>query len=327
MLTERVPNIDRAVISTHCHNDLGLAVANSLAGVRAGARQVECTINGIGERAGNASLEEVVMAFKTRPDVLPYETGIDSKKLMAASKLLSAVTGFTVQPNKAIVGANAFAHESGVHQDGMLKNPETYEIMTPESVGQSQSELVLGKHSGRNAFRTKLSALGIVLNDEDSNAAFERFKELADRRKKISNEDFMLVVASKDGLPEEHIRFVSLGVKSGSFGPQEAELELEIDGVKKKAKANGKGPVDACFKAIRLLFPHEEVVLQNYELKALTQGSDAKGEVNIVLREKGQSFNGIGSDTDVIVASVRAYIDALNKLLTGRHVSSLQNKA
>jgi 2-isopropylmalate synthase len=320
MLKNRVPNIDKAIISTHCHNDLGLAVANSLAGIQAGARQIECTINGIGERAGNASMEEVVMTFRTRHDILPYETGIVSELIMPASKLLSQITGFSVQPNKAVVGANAFAHESGIHQDGMLKNASTYEIMTPESVGRDKSDLVLGKHSGRNAFRNKLQALGLNLNDEDLNAAFERFKDFADRKKKVSDDDLVVIATSKDGLPKERIRFIALGVKSGSFGPQEAELELEVDGEIKKAKATGKGPVDACFKAMRVLVRHDDAVLANYELKALTQGSDAKGEVNIKLSEHGHAYTGIGIDSDVIVASCRAYIDALNRLLAGRNV-------
>jgi 2-isopropylmalate synthase len=319
MLKERVPNIGKAVISTHCHNDLGLAVANSLAGVRAGARQVECTINGIGERAGNAAMEEIVMAFRTRRDILPFDTNIDSKKITAASRLLTAITGFAVQPNKAIVGANAFAHESGIHQDGMLKHASTYEIMTPESIGRDKSELVIGKHSGRNAFRNKLAALGFhQLQEEELNAAFERFKDLADRKKKVTDDDLIMVVKSKDGLPVEHVRFVSLSVRSGSVGPQEAELEVEIDGQKKKAKAAGKGPVDACFKAMRALVPHDDATLYNYELKSLTQGSDAKGEVNIQLSERGHAYHGTGVDTDVIVASCRAYIDALNKLLAAR---------
>ena len=321
MLKNRVPNIDKAIISTHCHNDLGLAVANSLAGVKAGARQIECTINGIGERAGNASMEEIVMIFRTRPEQMPFDTGIVSEKIMPASKLLSQITGFSVQPNKAVVGANAFAHESGIHQDGMLKNAQTYEIMTPESVGRDQSDLVLGKHSGRNAFRTKLQALGFNFDDEELNAAFERFKDFADRKKKVTDEDLIVIATSKDGLPVEHIRFIALGVKSGSFGPQEAELELEIKGEKRKAKATGKGPVDACFKAMRVLVPHDEAVLANYELKALTHGSDATGEVNIKLSERGQSYAGVGVDTDVIVASCRAYIDALNRLVAGRNVA------
>lgn len=320
MLVMRVPNIDRAVISTHCHNDLGLAVANSIAGIEAGARQVECTINGIGERAGNAALEEIVMALHTRHSVLPFETGIDTKKIMPASSLLTTITGFAVQPNKAIVGANAFAHESGVHQDGMLKHAGTYEIMTPESVGRSKTDLVLGKHSGRNAFRNKLAALGFVLAEDELKAAFDRFKDLADRKKKISDSDLILVVNAKGGLPVERVQFMSLGVRSGTVGPQEAELEIELDGQKKKARASGKGPVDACFKAMRVLVPHDDATLYNYELKALTQGSDAKGEVNISLSDRGQIFNGSGVDTDVIVASCRAYIDAVNRLLTARGV-------
>ncbi|MBI1214946.1 MAG: 2-isopropylmalate synthase [Alphaproteobacteria bacterium] len=318
MLKDRVPNIDRAVISTHCHNDLGLAVANSLAGIRAGARQIECTINGIGERAGNASMEEIVMTCRTRQDVMPYETGIKTEMIMPASRLLTDITGFSVQPNKAVVGANAFAHESGIHQDGMLKNAQTYEIMTPESVGRDRSDLVLGKHSGRNAFRTKLQALGYNLDDAALNAAFDRFKDFADRKKKVSDDDLILIVTSKDGLPEERVEFISLGVKSGSYGPQEAELTVKIDGAKKTAKATGKGPVDACFKAMRVLVPHDAAMLSNYELRALTHGSDAKGEVNIRLTENGQNFNGTGIDTDVIVASCRAYIDALNRMLSAR---------
>ncbi len=327
MLVDRVPNIDRAIISAHCHNDLGLAVANSLSAFRAGARQVECTINGIGERAGNASMEEIVMAFRTRPDLLPFETGIETTKIMPASKLLTQITGFAVQPNKAIVGANAFAHESGIHQDGMLKNAQTYEIMTPESVGRTRTELVLGKHSGRNAFRTRLIALGFNLNDDELNAAFERFKEFADAKKKVTDDDLIVIVTSKDGLPKERVQFVSLGIKSGTYGPQEAELEILYDGEKKKAKATGKGPVDACFKAMRQLVHHDDAILSNYELKALTQGSDAKGEVNIKLTESGQSYTGVGIDTDVIVASVRAYIDALNRLMAGRIAITSKAKA
>lgn len=316
MLKDRVPNIDKAVLSVHCHNDLGLAVANSLAGVQAGARQIECTVNGIGERAGNASMEEVVMAFRTRQDILPYTTNIKTELLYPASQVLTEITGFAVQPNKAIVGKNAFAHESGIHQDGMLKNAQTYEIMTPESVGRSKTDLVLGKHSGRNAFRNKLAALEVELDTAALDAAFERFKALADRKKKIDDDDILALVSNNALL--DRIQFVSLAIKSGSFGPQEAELELEIDGEKKSAKASGKGPVDACFKAMRILVPHEDTVLQSYDLHALTQGSDAKGEVKIRLSEFGHSFAGEGVDTDVIVASCRAYIDALNKVLAGR---------
>jgi 2-isopropylmalate synthase len=327
MLKDRVPNIDRAIISAHCHNDLGLAVANSLAAVRAGARQIECTINGIGERAGNASLEEVVMSFRTRQDILPFETGIRPEMLMPASRLLSDVTGFAVQPNKAIVGANAFSHESGIHQDGMLKNASTYEIMTPESVGRSRSELVLGKHSGRNALRTRLSQLGFDFDEDGLNAAFARFKDFADRKKKVTDDDLMVIATSKDGLPRERVEFRSMSVRSGSFGPQEAEIEVLFDGETRKAKAEGKGPVDACFKAMRALVPHDNAVLANYELKALTQGSDARGEVNVKLTEFGHHYDGVGADADVIVASCRAYIDAVNRLLAGRAAQAAKVKA
>jgi 2-isopropylmalate synthase len=327
MLVARVPNIGKAVISTHCHNDLGLAVANSIAAVRAGARQIECTINGIGERAGNASMEEVVMAFRTRHDILPFDTGVKTEKIMEASRLLSQLTGFAVQPNKAVVGANAFSHESGIHQDGMLKNASTYEIMTPESVGRSRSEIVLGKHSGRNAFRTRLQALGynIVNNEDELNAAFARFKDFADRRKRVTDEDLAVIVAATGGLPDERIFFTALSVRSGSSGPQEAEVEITFDGKAKKAKGAGKGPVDACFKAMRALVPHDETVLSNYELKSLSQGSDARGEVTVKLTEFGHHYEGGGADTDVIVASCRAYIDALNRLLAGR--AALAEKA
>jgi 2-isopropylmalate synthase len=320
MLLNKVPNIDRAIISAHCHNDLGVAVANSLAAVRAGARQVECTVNGIGERAGNASLEEFVMALRTRPDLLPYETRIKTEMLMPASRLLSQLTGFAVQPNKAIVGANAFSHESGIHQDGMLKHAGTYEIMTPESVGRTRSEIVLGKHSGRNAFRTRLQALGFnLVNDEDElNAAFARFKDFADFKKKVTDDDLIIIATATGGMPKARIAFISLGVRSGSSGPQEAEVEVMFDGEIKKSKAAGKGPVDACFRALRVLIPHEEAVLSNYELRALTHGSDAKGEVNVKLSEYGHHYTGAGVDGDVIVASCRAYIDALNLLLDGR---------
>jgi 2-isopropylmalate synthase len=324
MLRERVPGIDNVVLSAHCHNDLGLAVANSISAVKAGARQIECTINGIGERAGNASLEEIVMAFRVRADILPYETGIDAAQIYSASKLLSQITGFSVQPNKAIVGANAFAHESGIHQDGMLKNAQTYEIMTPESVGRSKTDLVLGKHSGRNAFRARLVALGLSLGDDELNAAFERFKDFADRKKKVTDDDLILIVASTDGLPAERVKFLGLSIQSGTHGPQHAEVEIEYDGQKVKAKAAGKGPVDACYKAMRILVSHDDAILSHYELKALTQGSDAKGQVQVRLTESRQSYTGTGTDTDVIAASVRAYIDALNRMMAGRHAIQIK---
>jgi 2-isopropylmalate synthase len=317
MLMNRVPNIDKAVISVHCHNDLGLAVANSLAAVQAGARQVECTINGIGERAGNAAMEEVVMALRTRPDTLPYITGIDTTKIMKASRLLSAITGFNVQPNKAIVGANAFAHESGIHQDGMLKNAQTYEIMTPESVGLTRSTLVMGKHSGRHAFKSKLEELGFKLGDNELNDAFQRFKDLADHKKDVFDEDIIALVDDAVVRHNDRIRFASLQVVCGSKGPQTAELELEVDGEVKREKAEGNGPVDALFTAIRKIVPHEGR-LQLYQVHAVTGGTDAQAEVTVRLEEHGKTVNGQGADYDTLVASARAYVNALNKLLVKR---------
>jgi 2-isopropylmalate synthase len=323
MLRNRVPNIDKAVISVHCHNDLGLAVANSLAAVQAGARQVECTINGIGERAGNAAMEEVVMALRTRQDAMPYTTGVKTEMITKASRLVSAITGFSVQPNKAIVGANAFAHESGIHQDGMLKNAETYEIMTPESVGLSRSTLVMGKHSGRHAFKSKLEELGFTLNDNEIQDAFVRFKDLADAKKDIYDEDIVALV--DDAVLRDHgrLRFVALQVICGSKGPQTAELEMEIDGETKTAKAAGNGPVDATFAAISQLFPHQ-ASLQLYQVHAVTQGTDAQAEVTVRLEEAGKTVNGQGADHDTLVASARAYINALNKLLVKREKTAPQ---
>jgi len=315
-IRNRVPNIDKARISVHCHNDLGLAVANSLAGVAAGARQVECTINGLGERAGNAALEEIVMALRTRSDVMPYGTSVRTENITKASRLVSTITGFAVQPNKAIVGANAFAHESGIHQDGMLKNAETYEIMTPESVGLTQSNLVLGKHSGRHAFRKKLSELGFDLGDNAVQDVFVRFKDLADKKKEIFDEDIVALV-DDEVRDNDHIRFVALQVVAGSRGPQTADLELEIDGRVESTHAAGDGPVDATFNAIKNLFPHN-VKLQLYQVHAVTEGTDAQAEVTVRLEEDGKTVNGQGADTDTLVASARAYINALNKLLVKR---------
>lgn len=317
MLINRVPNADKAIFSVHCHNDLGLAVANSLAGVTAGARQIECTINGLGERAGNAALEEIVMALRTRADALPYTTGIQTEQIMTASRLVSAVTGFVVQPNKAIVGKNAFAHESGIHQDGMLKNAQTYEIMTPESVGLNRSTLVMGKHSGRAAFRAKLKDLGYALGDNAIEETFVRFKDLADKKKDVFDEDIIALVDDSIGSTNERIRFVSLAVVAGSKGPQRAELELEIDGETVSTVATGSGPVDATFNAISALFPHE-AKLQLYQVHAVTEGTDAQAEVTVRLEENGKTVNGQGADTDTLVASCRAYVHALNKLLTKR---------
>ncbi len=318
MLRERVPGADQIVLSTHNHNDLGLAVANTLAALAAGARQVECTINGIGERAGNAALEEAVMAIRTRPDVAPYTHGIETTRILRISKLLSTITGFDVQPNKAIVGRNAFAHESGIHQDGMLKNAGTYEIMTPESVGWSKSSLVMGKHSGRAAFRDKLNALGYgTLGDNQLNDAFRRFKDLADRKKIVYDDDLVALVDDEVGRGHDHIRFVSLDIHAGSRGPAKAALELEIDGVVQQADAVGDGPVDATFNAIRLLFPHEARLLL-FSVGAVTEGTDAQAKTTVRLEEGGKMVDGQGADTDTIVASARAYVHALNKLLVKR---------
>jgi 2-isopropylmalate synthase len=317
MLFERVPNIDKAVVSVHCHNDLGLAVANSLAAVGAGARQVECTINGLGERAGNCSMEEIVMALKTRADVMPYATGVKSEYITRASRLVSTITGFVVQPNKAVVGANAFAHESGIHQDGMLKHAGTYEIMTPESVGLNRSTLVMGKHSGRHAFRMKLKELGFEVGDNAANDAFRRFKDLADRKKEIFDEDIVALVDDEVGRAHQRVKFVSLQVVAGSKGPQTAELELDIDGAVHKTKTSGNGPVDATFNAIKALIPHA-ARLQLYQVHAVTEGTDAQAEVTVRLEENGKSVNGQGADPDTLVASARAYLHALNKLFTKR---------
>ena len=317
MVFERVPNIDKAVVSVHCHNDLGLAVANSLAAIGAGARQVECTVNGLGERAGNASMEEIVMALKTRHDFMPYSTGVKTEYITRASHLVSTITGFAVQPNKAIVGANAFAHESGIHQDGMLKHAGTYEIMTPESVGLNRSKLVMGKHSGRHAFKMKLKELGFELGDNAVNDAFRRFKDLADRKKDVYDEDLVALVDDAVLRGNDRIKFVSLQVIAGSKGPQTAELELEIDGVTRHAKTTGNGPVDATFNAIKAMVPHA-ARLQLYQVHAVTAGTDAQAEVTVRLEENGKTVNGQGADPDTLVASARAYIHALNKLMTKR---------
>lgn len=322
MLMNRVPNIDKAIISVHCHNDLGLAVANSLAAVKAGARQVECTINGIGERAGNAAMEEVVMALKTRHDSLPYTTNVVSEHITRASRLLSGITGFAVQPNKAIVGANAFAHESGIHQDGVLKNAQTYEIMTPESVGLNKSTLVMGKHSGRHAFKAKLKELGYELGDNAVNDAFKRFKDLADLKKDVFDEDIVALVDDEVVRHNDRIKLVSLEILCGTkHQPPKAEMELEIDGKVSSCQATGDGPVDAAFNAIKDLFPHEARLLL-YQVHAVTQGTDAQAEVSVRLEEDGRTVNGQGADTDTMVSSVKAYVNALNKLLVKREKSA-----
>lgn len=318
MVLDRVPNADKAIFSVHCHNDLGLAVANSLAGVAAGARQIECTINGIGERAGNAALEEVVMAMRTRADAYPFTHNINTEMIMKSSKTLSQITGFNVQPNKAIVGANAFAHESGIHQDGMLKHTQTYEIMTPESVGLKKSELVMGKHSGRNAFKSKLKELGYELGDNALNDAFARFKNLADRKKDVYEDDIIALVDDEALRGYERLKFKSLSVQAGSEGPQVADLYLLQGGEEQHATAEGNGPVDALFNAIRMIEPHDDAILLLYQVHAVTQGTDAQAEVTVKLEENGKTVIGQGADVDTMVASCRAYIHALNKLLIKR---------
>ncbi len=317
MLRDRVPNADKAIFSTHCHNDLGLAVANSLAGVDAGARQVECTINGIGERAGNAALEEIVMALRVRGDVMKYDTGIKSEMIARASKVVSSVTSFPVQYNKAIVGQNAFAHESGIHQDGMLKNTQTYEIMTPESVGISKSSLVLGKLSGRHAFKDKLKSLGYELGENQLVDAFKRFKDLADKKKHVFDEDIVALVDDEVAAGDERIRVLSLQVVAGTKGPQQATLELEVDGEVRQTTATGDGPVDAIFNAIKELVPYKAHLLL-YQVHAVTGGTDAQAEVSVRLEEDGKSVTGRGADTDTLVASARAYVSALNRLQVKR---------
>ncbi len=318
MVMNRVPNIDKARLSVHCHNDLGLAVANSLAAVSAGARQVECTINGIGERAGNASLEEIIMALRTRQDVMPFTNDIVTTDITKASRLVSGVTGFNVQPNKAIVGANAFAHEAGIHQDGVLKDVRTYEIMTPESVGLTANKLVLGKHSGRHAFYEKLGELGYDLGDNARHDAFRRFKELADLKKDVFDEDIVALVDDEVMHVTDRIQLTSLEIKCGTVHqPPQAKLELMVDGETKSCEATGDGPVDAAFNGIKSLFPHE-AKLQLYQVHAVTQGTDAQAEVTVRLDENGKTVNGSGADTDTMVASVKAYVHALNKLLVKR---------
>lgn len=315
MLMERVPNIDRAILSVHCHNDLGLAVANSLAGLANGARQVECTINGIGERAGNAALEEVVMAIRTRHDALAYKNNIDTTMIAKASKTLSSITGFSVQPNKAIVGANAFAHESGIHQDGMLKNRQTYEIMTPESVGVTKTNLVLGKHSGRAAFKDRLVEMGYEIGDNALQDLFQRFKDLADAKKTVYDEDIETLIGN-DAHKNKGVHFISLSVQAASQGVQKADLVLRIDGAEKSASETGKGSVDAIFNAIRTLVPHDGATLDLYKVHSQPGGQT---EITITLEDGAKTHMGQGADTDVLVASARAYIRALNGFLRAQN--------
>jgi 2-isopropylmalate synthase len=314
-LINRVPNADKVIWSTHCHNDLGMAVANSLAAVRAGARQVECTINGLGERAGNASLEEVVMAVRTRKDVFDVETRIDATQIVPASRLVSTITGYPVQPNKAIVGANAFAHESGIHQDGVLKHRETYEIMRAQDVGWHANRLTLGKLSGRSAFRTRLQELGIELESEVAlNAAFQRFKELADKKHEIFDEDLHALVSDEAVTPDvEHYQLVSITAHTETGEQPFARLVISEAGKEKQAESRGAGPVDATFTAIEAIV-NSHAELQLYSVNNVTEGTDSQGEVTVRLSRGGRVVNGIGSDTDIVVASAKAYINALNKM-------------
>ena len=317
MLIEKVSGADEVIFSTHCHNDLGMAVANSLAGVRAGARQIECTINGLGERAGNAALEEVVMAMNVRSDVVPYWSNIETEMITRASKLVAGVTAFPVQYNKAIVGKNAFAHESGIHQDGMLKNNQTYEIMTPESVGLKESTLVMGKHSGRHAFREKIKELGYEIGQNAMEDAFVRFKDLADKKKHVYDEDIEALVDDEMASSNDRIKVVALEVIAGTSGPQKATLTLDVDGTQHTSEATGDGPVDAIFNAIKDIVPHE-ARLPLYQVHAVTEGTDAQAEVSVRLEEDGKTVTGRGADTDTMVASARAYVSAMNKLWVKR---------
>ena len=316
-LLENVPGADEIVFATHCHNDLGMATANSLAAVEAGARQIECTINGLGERAGNTALEEVVMALKVRNDIMPFQTKIDSTKIMNISRRVAAVSGFAVQFNKAIVGKNAFAHESGIHQDGMLKNAETFEIMRPEDVGLTETNIVMGKHSGRAALRSKLENLGYELGDNQLKDVFVRFKELADRKKEIYDDDLIALMRTATDPESDRIVLGSMTVVCGTEGPQKAEMSLTVDGAETSTSQTGDGPVDAAFNCIKALVDHS-ARLQLYQVHAVTEGTDAQATVSVRLEEDGRIVTGQSADTDTVVASVRAYIHALNRLLVRR---------
>ena len=314
-LMERIPNSDKAIFSVHCHNDLGLAVGNSLSAVLNGARQVECTINGLGERAGNASLEEIVMAVRTRQDIFPCDSNLDTTQIMTCSKMVSGITGFNVQPNKAIVGANAFAHEAGIHQDGILKARETYEIMRAQDVGWSTNRLVLGKHSGRNAFKNRMSELNIDFSSEEEwNEVFSRFKTLADKKHDIFDEDLLALVNEATFEMNETIKLVSLRVCCETGETPNASMTLSIDGQEQQSQASGDGPVDACFKAIEKL-TQTGVTLQLYSVNAITTGTDSQGEVTVRVEKDGQVINGQGADTDIVIASAKSYINALNKVI------------
>ena len=317
MLIDRVPGADEVIFATHCHNDLGMATANALAAVDGGARQIECTINGLGERAGNTALEEVVMALKVRGDIMPYYTDIDTAKIMNISRRVAAVSGFAVQFNKAIVGKNAFAHESGIHQDGMLKNAETFEIMRPEDVGLAATNLVMGKHSGRAALRSKLEDLGYKLADNQLKDVFVRFKELADRKKEVYDDDLIALMQAGEDAENDHLTLKSLRVVCGTDGPQEAQMTLVIGGKDLSTTATGDGPVDATFNAVKSLYSHQ-AHLQLYQVHAVTEGTDAQATVSVRMEEDGNIATGQSADTDTVVASAKAYINALNRLFIRR---------
>ncbi len=317
MLIERVPGADEITFATHCHNDLGMATANALAAVEAGARQIECTVNGLGERAGNTALEEVVMALKVRHDIMPYKTEVDSTKIMSISRRVAQVSGFPVQFNKAIVGKNAFAHESGIHQDGMLKNRENFEIMRPEDIGLAGTSMPLGKHSGRAALKAKLNDLGFEVGDNQMKDIFVRFKNLADTKKEVFDEDIIALMSDGTDAQNDRLQVKFLRVICGTEAPQSADLTLEIDGVDHQVTAQGDGPVDATFNAIRALFPHD-AALKLYQVHAVTEGTDAQATVSVRMEENGKIVTGQSSHTDTVVASAKAYVNALNNLLVRR---------
>ena len=316
-LIASVPGADEVIFATHCHNDLGMATANSLAAVAGGARQIECTINGLGERAGNTALEEVVMALKVRGDIMPWTTGVDATKIMQISRRVATVSGFPVQFNKAIVGKNAFAHESGIHQDGMLKNAETFEIMRPQDVGLADTNIVMGKHSGRAALRSKLSDLGFEMGDNQLKDVFVRFKELADRKKEVFTDDLVALMRVGEDPENDRLKIKSLRVLCGTDGPQQADLVMEVDGAEHSTTQTGDGPVDATFKAVRALFPHQ-AKLQLYQVHAVTEGTDAQATVSVRMEEDGRIVTGQSADTDTVVASAKAYVNALNRLIVRR---------
>ncbi len=328
MLLERVPGAEKITFATHCHNDLGMATANALAAVEAGARQIECTINGLGERAGNTALEEVVMAMRVRNDIMPYRTGIDTTKIMHLSRRVSQVSGFAVQYNKAVVGKNAFLHESGIHQDGVLKNVQTFEIMRPEDIGLTAKNIAMGKHSGRAALRAKMAELGYDLGDNQLKDVFVRFKALADRKKEVYDDDLVALMADSSA-GDEHLKVQTLRVVCGTEGPQEAELTMAVGGEEKSIDATGDGPVDACFNAVKMLYPHS-AKLDLYQVSAVTEGTDAQATVSVRISRDGTVYTGQSADTDTVLASVKAYVNALHRMHAGQgraNNSALQTSA